>query len=117
MGSAVPNVGDIPVRCHGHKHWLSYTVDERPCEYHVVVRYQDADGEYVGSVTVTVNPGGIRRVGGLTGEEATAKFQQLVGLYEAGKTAEEMVVAIEVNGFSGFFAEAWPAHRVCEGLE
>lgn len=115
MGATVPSLG-VPVRCHGYKHWVEWTVDEKVCQYHVVVRYQDDEGVYLGSAAITINDGEIRRVGGLTGKEAKVKFDQLVALYEAGKTAEEMVVAIENKGFEKLFADAWAGHTVVAGL-
>jgi len=115
MGTQITEpVGPVPFRAHGHKHWLDYTIDERPSEYHIIVRYDDEDGAYCGSVGITFSPGSIRSVLGLSANEADANFAGLVTLYEAGKTPDEMAVIIQNAGGQAFFDAAWERAQIVE---
>jgi hypothetical protein len=108
MGATIPpDALPAPARCHGHKHWMEWTVDEKPSQYHLVVRYSDAEGEYLGSSRLQLEPALIRQLFELPAEEAEEKFQQVVALYEAGKTPDEIVIAIEAAGFGQIFSLPW----------
>jgi hypothetical protein len=107
-------VGPVPARAHGHKHWLDYTLDERPSEYHLVVRYNDVDGAYCGSAAITFNPGNIRSTLDKSAEDADADFAGIVALYEAGKTPDEMAVIIQSEGGQAFFDLAWESAQIVE---
>ena len=102
MGVNIPVVTPIvPMRVHGHKHWLTYGADEQPSEYHVVIQY--ADGETnMGNTIVTINPGL------LTSLDIADKWEVLVAAYESGKKPDELVVAMEqYEGLLEVFAKAW----------
>ena len=102
MGVNIPIVTPIvPMRVHGHKHWMTYGADEQPSEYHVVIQYEDGETN-MGNTIVTINPGL------LTSLDIADKWEVLVAAYESGKKPDELVMAMEqYEGLLEVFAKAW----------
>lgn len=112
MGIAYPaSLPAVPARAHGHKHWLEYTLDEQPSQYHVVVRFEDAQAVYIGSASIIFSPGTIRAARKLSGEDAEKKFADIVERYEKGKTPDEMLIWMEQNALDEIVHAAWKSAR------
>ncbi|MHC4501811.1 MAG: hypothetical protein ACYTFI_00780 [Planctomycetota bacterium] len=105
MGAPVPeSVQEYPERVHGIKHWIEYTRDAEPSQYHAIWRYMNGAIPALANVHMTINPGYLQNLGA---EDPQAVFAALVAKYEEGKTADEIVVLIEAQGFSQMFVDAW----------
>ena len=107
MGAPVPDsVGLYPARVHGMKHWLEWTVDLQPSQYHVVLKFQDSEGVDIGLSKLTVGPGMLANYC----ENGEEKFLALVELYEEEKEPDEIVQWLDEQCVSQVFADAWKAH-------
>jgi hypothetical protein len=105
MGAPVPEtVQTYPERVHGVRHWVEYTKEAAPSQYHAIWRYRNGTDADIGQVKVTINPGYLSDLGA---EDPQAAFAALVAKYEEGKTADEIVQLIEAQGFSQMFVDGW----------
>ena len=105
MGAPLPeSVQEYPERVHGHEHWVEYTVDGKPSQYHANWEYMNGVIPALSRVRMTINPGYLQRLGA---EDPQAIFAALVAKYEQGKTADEIVVLIDNHGFSQMFVDGW----------
>jgi len=107
MGAPVPeSVQEYPERVHGHEHWVEYTGDGRPSQYHANWEYMNGVIPALSRVRMTINPGYLKSLGV---EDEQAVFAALVAKYEEGKTADEIVVLIDQQGYSQMFLDGWRA--------
>jgi hypothetical protein len=105
MGAPVPeSVQDYPERVHGVKHWVEYTHDAQPSQYHAIWRYMNGVIPALSQVRMTINQGYLKSLGA---EDEQAVFAALVAKYEQGKTADEIVLMIDSQGFSQMFVDGW----------
>lgn len=120
MGAPVPeSVKEYPERVHGMKHWVEYTLDSIPSQYHAVWEYMNGVVPALACVSVTINPGYLSNLAdnparltvleehpGYAGTPQE-KFAQLVDKYEEGKTADELVVILANQGYTQMFLDGW----------
>lgn len=108
MGAAItPDAMPLPARVHGIKHWLEWTIDLRPSQYHVVMRYQDSEGDPIGLARAAWGPGNLAKYC----EDGEALFADVVKWYEDDEdSADEIIQHLDQAGVSQLFADAWPSH-------
>ena len=108
MGAPVPpSVQEYPERVHGINHWVEYTLEGPPSQYHAVWKYMNGAEPELATVRMLINPGYLDRLGS---NDPQAEFAALVEKYEQGKTADEIVVLIDNQGYSQMFLDGW-SHR------
>ena len=111
MGAPVPpEVATYPARAHGMKHWVEWTVDAKPSQYHAIWKYKDAASEDIGLSKVTVSPGALISICGREPTDAEDLFRDLVELYEEGKTADELLAWLAGKCASKLLAFYWTSH-------
>lgn len=105
MGAPVPeSVQEYPERVHGRNHWVEYSLDGTPSQYHAIWEYMNGDKPVLAAVRVTINPGYLANLGA---DDPVATFAALVAKYEQGKTADEIVVLIDAQGYEQMFLDGW----------
>lgn len=105
MGAPVPeSVREYPERVHGINHWVEYTPDGPPSQYHAYWRYMNGVIPALATVKMVINPGYLDALGS---EDPQGEFAALVEKYEQGKTADEIVVLIDSQGYSQMFVDGW----------
>ena len=107
MGAQVPDtVAIYPKRVHGMVHWLEYTVDALPSQYHVILKFEDAEEVDIGLGKLTIGPGMLRNYC----DEPQDKWADLVEKVQEGKEPDEIVQWLDAQCVSQMFADAWKTH-------
>lgn len=125
MGAPVPpSVQEYPERVHGINHWVEYTPDGPPSQYHAYWKYMNGAVPALATVKMVINPGYLGSLASSPARVAfleayleahpdyepgtpTEQFAALVEKYEEGKTPDEIVVLIDSQGFSQMFVDGW----------